>query len=252
MRSEEKEAWIRVSVRQADRALAKFETAGFRLVRYESSSQVESRGSNGHGGCKSCSLQSILAGWESRISLLVTAMDSKTNYIVDDDDMAAAEDAVNVVFGAKENSPGGDHSYRQILEELTVGPLLPTEDAGTGPFLQAEVLASVAARRIQNIIVTTSTKLHANDRVNHGLAVSPDALPDIDALLAPIGEMAWACNCTARVLNYAITFRTSDPPEDDCTRPTTSSTPSSSFSLVSPFSFLFGTLSNLASKTKQH
>ena len=84
------------------------------------------------------------------------------------------------------------------------------------------------------------------------LTVGPDTIPNIDALIAPIDAMTSACTRAAGVLDVVIKSRTWGCLEDDSPRPTTSSTPSSSFNLVAPCSALYTALSNLAIKKKHH
>ena len=175
------------------------------------------------------------------------AVELKTNDIVDED-MAASEDAVSVVFGAHEDSSPGNQSrtYDDISFDFTIMPFLPPDEVESNePVVRAEALASYAAHRIQDIVATTLATLH-------------ETVDDIDyGLFFPLSDMVLGCNNTAGLLNAAIRSRIRGPilPIDDA-HPMASSTPSSSsFSVVAPFSFLLATLSNLASrpsKAKQY
>ena len=235
---------------RAERALKNFETAGFRLVQNEPSNSrpVDWFGTEStlRGPWTKQSVQLILADWESRIRLLKEAVDLKTNDIMDED-MAASEDAVSVVFAREHSSPGNQsRTYDDIRFDLTIMPFLPPDEVESDePVVRAEALASYAARRIQDIVATASATLI-------------ETVDDIDyVLFFPMSEMELCCNNTAMLLNAVIRSRIRGPilPIEDA-HPMPSSTPSSSsFSVVAPFSFLLATLSNLASrpsKAKQY
>lgn len=179
-------------------------------------------------------LKSTIEGWERRIGRLVEA-ESKG---LSDTDIAAAEEAADVVFckGDDSNDAERTRKMRRIMFEMTVVPLF--HDAGPSPTLRPEAFARVAARRIHK----TARRIH-KIVTDPPMANIPNGPYHLDVVLPPIDELRRACERAESVLNAAIV------------RPTNPSSSSSASSLcplsLFPHTFLRAILSTLAAKKTQ-